>query len=312
MLNEVQDQSDTAQLRRALEVQEALETLKLDRPFDCYDPHPGQLAFHRSTHRIRTLFPGNGFGKTTAGAAECHAWCTHLNRWQETPAWPVMVVWACPDFKQFDKLRTQIEADIIGKNARWVADKNKYVYPGGDEFYIISCDRSWKYIQGINPDLFVFDEEPPAPLWRESQMRRRGRRDTRYVVIATATKGITWMSKVLYEPWKKHHRDAGMDEDQGIAVQTHPSIFCIPKGSARDNPGVSEDQWEAYQTVGWTSDKERQVRLFGGFQSWVGDAVYDGAGVEYLLEMQDVWAEKYGHAKIGSLIPKFKGDRIPV
>lgn len=106
-----------------------LQQLRDARPADDYRPHDrGQLQFHQSTHTIRGLFPGNGFGKTTAVAAEIDAWCRHTNRWQETPRWPIVAVWFCPQYSQFGLLREQLETDIIGRNIPW-QDQRRQLLP---------------------------------------------------------------------------------------------------------------------------------------------------------------------------------------
>jgi hypothetical protein len=51
------------------------------RPSDFYRPHTGgQRQFHQAPHIVRCLFPGNGFGKTTAAGNEVNWWVTTATR----------------------------------------------------------------------------------------------------------------------------------------------------------------------------------------------------------------------------------------
>ncbi len=301
--------------RKMLVVRDLIERYRQANPSDDYAPNDkGQVQFHRSTHVIRALFPGNGFGKTRCVAEECHAWCTHSNRWQRTPAWPVDVVWVCPDFGQFGKLQKQIEGETIGDNAKFVQTKlgSFYRYPDGSKWWVTSADRSWRFFQGINPDLIVFDEEPPVKLWREGQMRRRGRKKTRYAVAATATNGLTWMQGAIYEPWLEHHRTEGYSMETAVELQLHPRIWCQPFGSAQDNPANSEEDWEGYQSVQWSSEKEKQVRLRGGFADFSGDGIFDEAGLTRMREEIDRWRNTHPDWPIeGMLEPIFPDHPQP-
>jgi len=72
----------------------AMRERRRARPFEWYTPSAptpakpwaNQLGFHQAPHTMRFLVPGNGWGKTTAAAAECMAWGMHTNQWQRTPA----------------------------------------------------------------------------------------------------------------------------------------------------------------------------------------------------------------------------------
>lgn len=281
---------------RALVARHLIELYKAAHPSDSYAPHDaGQIQFHRSKHIIRALFPGNGFGKTRCIAEEAHAWCTHSNRWQTTPAWPVDVVWVCPDYQQFGKLQPQLEGETIGDDAKFVTTKlgSFYRYADGSRWWVTSADRSWKFFQGINPDLILFDEVPPIKLWREAMMRRRGRKLTRYGVAATATEGISWMEGQIYEPWLDHHRLAGYSMEAAVGVQRHPYIWCQPYGSAADNPANGEDVWDWYNAQTWGSEKEKQVRLFGGFADFTGDGVFDEKALTRIREGIAAWRNQY-------------------
>lgn len=297
--------------RQRLVAKAILQQYRYSRPCDDYTPHDqGQLQFHQSTHTIRGLFPGNGFGKTTAVGAECHNWCIHSNRWQKTPPWPVQVVWFCQDFQQFGKLRDQIERDIIGSTARWreTTDGKFYQYPDGSRWFIASADRSWTFFQGTNPDLIVFDEQPPLKLWREAAMRRRGKRKTRYAVSATATQGISWMADTIWAPWKKLYEDLGLSHETALFEQPHRDIWVWDEGGIEDNPGADEEDVRWYKAQEWSSEKEKKVRLRGGFEDWTGDSVFDEFSIERMREMIDIWEKLHPDFPMEGMIePIFPG-----
>lgn len=313
MIDPVSLPAEHSEVRKLLAVRQLIEQYRQANPSDDYAPHAdGQIQFHQARHIIRALFPGNGFGKTRSIAEEAHAWCTHSNRWQETPAWPVEVVWVCPDFSQFGKLRAQIEGETIGDNAKFKTTKTGsfYAYPDGSRWWVTSADRSWRFFQGINPDLILFDEEPPPKLWREAMMRRRGKRKTRYAVAATATNGLTWMEGLIYQPWLDHHRAEGYSLETAVDVQLHPTIWCQPFGSASSNPGNSAEDWDWYQTQAWPSEAERQVRLRGGFADFTGNGVFDEAGMTRLRESMARWRNDHPEWPIeGMLQPVFPDQR---
>lgn len=299
---------ERAALEQLANYQQMLEAHRWRKPSDFYIPSPGQLSFHSSTAIMRALFPGNGWGKTTAAATEVDAWVTHTNRWQETPAWPVQIIWLCPKPEQFELLREQIETECFSKPFRRVEDY--YEWPGGDRCWIVTSGTDWHSMGGINPDLVIYDEEIPLQLHREMQMRRRVRRKTRYVIAATATKGITWMYHQVFKPWLDYHMTKGLTEDQAMEQQLHPRIFCIAKGGIYDNPGHTQDDIDWYEGQAWSSEKERKVRLRGGFENWTAMPVFDEAGLDLLDAAAAALDAEMGQGRLNAwLEPLYKGDR---
>jgi len=259
---------------------ERVELMRVRRPSLWYPPNLGQVAFHKSAHIIRALFPGNGFGKTRAAGTEMNWWARHRHPYQQTPRWPIIGIWCCESYKQFEMLQAQLESECFDRGWSFNKSKNYYEWPEGDRVFLVSYDSDWTNIQGINPDLMVFDEEPPQKLWVEARMRRRGKRKTRYCFAATATQGITWMHDEIYLPWLKHHADASIDEDQAMSRQSHPYIFCWPKGGIDDNPGADAGDRAWYDSHVYNSEAERRVRRYGGFADFSGTPVFDLEGLE--------------------------------
>lgn len=263
------------QITDTIEFEDRIERHRTAEPVDWYDPHmAGQRQFHRAPHIVRCMFPGNGFGKTTAAGTELHWWMTHSHPWQKTPAWPIIAIWVCETYKQFKMLRTQLESQCLGRIPFNKVD-HTYTWPDGGMCFLVSGDSSWAHIQGINPDVVFFDEEPPEALWNEMKMRRRGLRKTRYVFAATATKGMTWMYRDLYLPWLAEHANQGLDEQAAMDNQLHPRLWVWARGGIHDNPGADAGDRDWYQSQTFNSSAERAVRLSGGFADFSGTPVFD-------------------------------------
>jgi hypothetical protein len=250
-------------------------------PARLYQPHEhGQIQFHQSKHRIRAMFPGNRFGKTRAMATEAAWWLGHSHPYNKNiPNKPIQVVWTAPQFKQFEMLKPMIEGSCLPAGWSWNGQDNVYSWPDGSKFFVIPQDRDWHYVQGINPHLVCFDEEPNLPLWREMLVRQFGENDTHYVLAATATMGASWMEDQIYKPWSEFHAARGLDTARAMVAQLHPTIWCWASGGIADNPTMSADQIGRARDLIWSNPKEREVRLHGGFADWSGDCIFSDEGL---------------------------------
>lgn len=298
-------------------------------PSLAYRPHDqGQRQFHEAPHRIRALFVGNRFGKSYAGAIESDRWLQRYNRWRpiftgrEKPA---QCLWICPEFGQFDQLRPDFEAHCFTGGWKWNDNKHTYTWPNGATLRVFSADKDWSTIQGINPDLIAVDEDIPVRLWRELRARSAGRRLTHYIIMATSTKGITWMHDEVYVPWRDHHDREGVtlpreqvvaalpflaryssdDVDWSLATamirQTHQLYWCWVIGGIRDNPHISEQGRQVFEATNWGSEKEHRVRNMGGFADFTGDGVFDAAAIRILRQRAHEADLAWGIGSSGSL-----------
>lgn len=242
-----------------------------------------QLQFHKAKHPIRAMFPGNGAGKTTVAGVEADYWLQHDHPYQETPLWKIQVVWVCLKFQQMDMIREQLEANCFTAGYIWNDNKHKYTWPHGDSLYVVSNDGDWASIQGVSPDLVVIDEECDIRLWREFTMRRRGKKQTKYVISATATKGKRWMYSEIYEPWLKYHQALNIGEFDAMKRQLHPTRWVWPYGGIEDNPGARAGDIVWYSDeLALASPAERQVRLKGGFKDFNASPVFDQPALELM------------------------------
>lgn len=289
------------QLADGMEALGLVNGLKVQHPCHWYTPHTqGQEQFHASKHTIRCLFPGNGWGKTTAAGCEVAYWVEHYHPYQpeSMPKWPVQILWFAQEFRQWELLRPQIEAECLPAGWNWNDQKHRYEWGDGSMVWVISCDRDWTYIQGINPDLCVFDEQPPLKLWREMQMRRRGRRKTRYIFAATATEGESWMEKELWQPWQDAHKAVGIDKAR--EQQLHEHIWIWDRGGIDSNPGADETDRKWYHQTTWSSDEEKRVRLHGGFGRFNGRPVFSLEALSAMEARMDEWDKVRGVGRTGS------------
>ncbi len=249
-----------------------------------------QLQFHKSTHIIRAMFTGNGAGKTTVAGIEADFWLNHYHPFQHTPTWACQVIWLAPSFDQMDKLRGQLEEQCLSPGWRCNETKHRYEWPHGASLTISSDESEWRKLQGIFADLVIIDEECDPKKWKELLMRRRGRRKTRFVIAATATAGKNWMYHEVYKPWLDWHQEKGLavsegNEEAALMVQSHPTIWCWPKGGLEDNPLSQIDR----EGVNWydaalakATVAEKKVRLKGGFASLNAAPVFDQDNIEIM------------------------------
>lgn len=253
---------------------EDLSALARYYPRDVYTPHAGQLRFHRAKHKYRCLFPGNRFGKSTAMGVEV---CDAVRKPRSH------VVWIAPEYRQFDQIRGEIlERACFDHGWTWNGSDNFYRWPNDSRMFVFSNDSDWRRLQGINPDLVCVDEQCDLALWREAQARGYGRKDTRYIVAATATQAESWMEHMIYRPWLEYHAARGMSEDEAAVKQIHPEYWVWPRGGIDDNPTMTAEKRLSFKAINWGDDKARQVRVGGGFMRLTGDGVFDAGAVEWL------------------------------
>lgn len=267
-----------------------------------------QLQFHRSRHMIRGLFTGNGCGKSTSAAIEADYWLQGNHPYQFTPSLPVKVFWVTLYYKQMAELRDQLEATALTPGFKYQNAEHRYVWKNHSTLTIISNDGSWEGVQGTPPDLVIIDEECDQKLWLELRMRRRAATRTRYVISATATKGKRWMFHQIYNPWLLHHRKLGLCEEEAMRYQSHPRIWCWPKGGIEDNPAAQPDDLDNYNdALVLASPQERQVRLHGGFADFNASPIFDHDKLR-IMEEKNVEQEIIGVSGWFTEIPR--GERL--
>ena len=287
----VEERSEIAAYLRA---QAALDYLHNTRPGWAmgaeYDfPHDhGQLQVLQSDHKIRIIIPGNGFGKTTAMGMDVDMLMQRDDPFKPhvipQPDRPTSAVWFCQKYQQWEIMRGDLEADIFTAGWKWREQKHNYEWPNGSRLYVLSSDSDWTSIQGIQIDSVYFDEHPDKKFWNEMMYRRRGKKKTRYMVGATMTVGITWFVTGIIMPWEEWNRDQGRTNDEALKIQDHPTTFVWNIGGIEDNPGMDEEDYAHYASITTTSEKERHVRLKGGYADFSGEPVFDLPALDWMKE----------------------------
>lgn len=253
-----------------------------------YDfPHDrGQVQALQSDHKIRVLIPGNGFGKTTCMGMDADMLMQRDDPFKPhlmpEPDRPTAAVWFCQKYQQWEIMRGDLEANVFTRGWSWKEQKHMYQWPNESRLYVLSSDSDWTAIQGVQIDAVYFDEHPDRKFWNEMMYRRRGRKKTRYMVAATMTQGITWFVTGIIQPWEAWNREQGRTNSQAIEAQDHRDTFVWNIGGIEDNPGMDEEDREHYESVFTASEKERHVRLKGGYADFVGEPVFDLEALEAL------------------------------
>jgi hypothetical protein len=299
--------AERAEIARSLLARRAMEYLHDTRPGWMIDPHEkGQVQALCSDHVYRILIPGNGWGKTVCMGMDVDLLMQRDDPWKEhmmpRPDRPTTAVWFCMKYQQFEIMRPDLEGRIFTRG--WIVREQKkmYEWPNGSRLFILSSDSDWSAIQGIELDAVYFDEHPDRRFWNEMQYRRRGLKKTRFMVAATMTLGITWFVTGVIQPWEDYQRRLGRTNDQALKIQDHPTTFIWNVGGIEDNPSMTAHDAAHYAGIMTTSEKERHVRLKGGYADFTGEPVFDPTS---LAEM-----ERYASpGETGSLI--FTPDESP-
>lgn len=237
--------------------------------------HPGQIAFHSDTHRIRACFTGNRWGKTYAAVKEMDWWAIGDHPYRETPEPPVRLRSIADGFVYgIDKvilpaLRRLIDPRrLFGGSweSGYEAGKNELHFTpvrGNSEGSTIQFmsysqkdqGRAAQKFEGDVLDLFWPDEHCPIEII-DACRSRIGSRPVHEIYTLTPVLGKTWEYKQIYQPWER-----------GDA----PDIMCF-LGEGVDNPEVSTSALEAmYARI--LDPQMRKVRRKG---MWInlGGSVY--------------------------------------
>lgn len=238
----------------------------------------GQIQALCSDATYRILVPGNGWGKTTCMAIDADLLMQRDDHWKPQcmpePDRPTMAVWFCMKYPQWRIMQADVES-LFTSGWAWHEQMKFYSWPNGSKLFIMSSDSTSESIQGIQLDAVYFDEHPDRKFWNEMMYRRRGKKKTRYMVAATMTLGITWFVKGIIQPWEERCKKMGLTNAQAIQQQPDPKTFVWNVGGIESNPSMSRADFDHYAEQMTLSEKERHVRLHGGYADFVGEPVFD-------------------------------------
>lgn len=295
---------DLKRARELIDLEVGLQALRLQRPWEWYQPHAKQLAFHKARQRVRALYPGNRFGKTSAAAMEALWFATGTHPYWPTRKSPGDVIWSCPGFAQFKILLPKLRALIWGPLPKWRESDNCLEFPGGGRVWAWSRERDWTTLKGISPRAIIFDEDALEALWNESKTRGYGEDEMSTIITTTPTEAMgTFMETDVYQPWLEYHQERGQTEEEANTRQLHPRIFCITRGGIADNPALAHrvEEFRAEKFTGGTAEWE--VRNHGGFRFIGTTGVFDADTLRRVAEEQDALNERAGKGLTGYLRP---------
>jgi len=229
--------------------------------------HPKQLQALHVDAKHKWYFWGNQTGKTTGGAVEIVAaslgrhpiynkiWQPALTCWASALSWelwekillPELLTWIprdrlikAPTPHQHSSNR---EILIRADNGRISRITGKAAEQGADKY------------QSARVHLVWLDEEHPEAVWDEMQPRLL-RHGGRTIATITPLKGLTWLFRRVYEPWKLGKTAAG-------------TTFCSHAGLT-DNPSIKPEEIALLAEELKHNPSQLEARLYGHFTKPTG------------------------------------------
>lgn len=224
--------------------------------------HKKQLESIAADAKHKFLFWGNQTGKTTDGAVEIvsaslgrhpvynRIWQPPLTSWASALSWelwekillPELLTWIprdrlikAPSAHQHSSNR---EILVRADNGRISRITGKAAEQGADKY------------QSARVHLVWLDEEHPEAVWDEMQPRLL-RHGGRTIATVTPLKGLTWMYRRIYQPWKLGKTDRSR-------------IFCSHAGLA-DNPSIKPEEIQSLTEELQYNPSMLEARLYGHF-----------------------------------------------
>lgn len=251
---------------RARELLAQYESALKRNPMLGYRPHAKQVEFHRSDEQLKAFLGGNRSGKTTAGilddliqAVDADSLPDHLlpfKKWQP-PFFCRIIV---PDFTStlegviFQKLREWApKGQLVGSEFGKAYDKarRRLHLKNGSWFDFLTFEQDLDKFGGAALHRVHYDEEPPAPIRRESTMRLIDYGGDELFTM-TPLHGMSWMYDEIWEPWTK-----GTLADATVVLV-----------DMDDNPHL--DERTKRKALAGLSLEEREARKSGRFVHFAG------------------------------------------
>jgi phage terminase large subunit-like protein len=220
--------------------------------------HPGQIKFHKDTHRIQYILSGNRRGKTTSGFVELK-WRnlgTHPFKKVKVPIKSAIVV---QDFENHaknvlePKLKEWCASNDVKKIERHQGGAIKrIIWSSGSVSDVFSHDQDLKVFEGSDYDVVWFDEPPPRQIWVAMWRGCTDRGGSMYLTATPLT------SPWIYEEWQK---TKGEPTDLSIFIEYKgdDNLVNLGEGSIELGKKRIEDLASLY------TSEEKEARLNGGF-----------------------------------------------
>lgn len=253
------------------------ELIKQEKILETFKPHAGQAAFLKAPERIRAMFSGNGFGKTTALAIDLIYTHTENHPYRDTAnvrhSWflvsgfdKVEDYWN--EIKRWCPLSQHPSANKMGTSSI-----KRLEWPNGSFTTFYSHDQDSGKLEGTNIDALFCDEPPPRDLWIAAYRGLRNNPDY-FIVIAGTPIAEPWLYEEIYQPW-------AMKKDKNI---------CIIQGSTYDNPFLSKTWIKDFESR--LTEDERATRIHGEFSHLQGRVFKEFTRATHVYNYQK-WPEDW-------------------
>ena len=253
------------------------ELIKQENVLETFKPHAGQLDFLKAPHRIRALFSGNGFGKTTALVMDLIY--THLECHPYRDTSDVRASWLLlPGFDKAEDYYAEIKrwcppSKLPKINKMGTSAIKRFEWPNGSTTTLYSHDQDSGKLEGTNIDMLACDEPPPRSLWVAAYRGLRNNPNY-FITIAGTPLSQAWMYDEIYRPW---------------AMKTDPNILII-QGSTYANPYLSKEWVKDFEAR--LTEEERATRIHGEFSFLQGRVFKEFTRQSHVFNFQK-WPEEW-------------------
>lgn len=256
------------------------ETARQKRPRVIYKPHEKQEVVHRSLAFIRSLFSGNGFGKTTICIHEAIWSATGTHPYRESSRIPNTTIIVLDDGSKADtvyltEMRKKGWYDTsklkLEKHGR--AYTQEIVFPNGSNWLFMSHEMAETKWESIQCAAVIFDEPPPRFIFT-ALLRGIREKDMKPWIIFAGTplgRNAPWMYREIYKQWKIHK---------------DPEIECF-FGSTDDNL-INLDPETINRQKKRFNEKELETRRYGKFEFLTG-RIFDNFFRDHHVEKDFPW-----------------------
>lgn len=225
------------------------------------------------------LFWGNQVGKTTEGAIELVSAClgrhpVYNELWQPPlTCWASALSWELWEKILLPELLTWIPRDrLIKAPEAHQHSSNRDILIRADNGRISritgkSAEQGPSKYQSARVHLVWLDEEHPEAIWDEMQPRLL-RHGGRTIATITPLKGLTWLFRRVYQPWK--------------LGKSAPGNTFVSHAGLADNPSIKPSSIEALKEELKYNPSQLESRLYGHFTKPTGLALNltDAARIE--------------------------------
>ncbi|MDP9201166.1 MAG: terminase family protein [Gemmatimonadota bacterium] len=224
--------------------------------------HPKQTTALHVDAKHKWLFWGNQVGKTTSGAVELVAAClgrhpVYNKLWQPPlTCWASALSWELWEKILLPELLTWIPRDrLVKAPTPHQHSSNREILIRADNGRISritgkAAEQGADKYQSARVHLVWLDEEHPEAVWDEMQPRLL-RHGGRTIATVTPLKGLTWLFRRVYEPWK-------------LGKTPRTTTFCSHAGLA-DNPSIKPTEIAALTEELKYNPSQLEARLYGHF-----------------------------------------------